>query len=154
MGLYKPFIGDVFGLSRIYDLQVENIENKNFDIGTNYSERNIIDQITKANSIFMQSRTDCESYWYTISKSFFIISPPGNGIDCHRIWESLYLKTVPIVKYHEALEQFKELPICFVEDWNNVTVDWLKSKNYLLEQLRTKLAVLDFSYWKKIITEL
>ena len=30
MGLFKPFIGDVFGLSRIYDLQVENIENKNF----------------------------------------------------------------------------------------------------------------------------
>ena len=30
MGLFKPFIGDVFGLSRIYDLQVENIENKSF----------------------------------------------------------------------------------------------------------------------------
>jgi hypothetical protein len=30
MGLFKPFIGDVFGLSRIYDLQVENIDNKNF----------------------------------------------------------------------------------------------------------------------------
>ena len=30
MGLFKPFIGDVFGLSRIYDLQVENIDNKSF----------------------------------------------------------------------------------------------------------------------------
>ena len=30
MGLFKPFIGNVFGLSDIYDLQVDNIENKNF----------------------------------------------------------------------------------------------------------------------------
>lgn len=33
-----------------------------------------------------------------ISNSKFVISPPGNGYDCHRTWESLFLGAVPIVK--------------------------------------------------------
>ena len=27
----------------------------------------------------------------------FVLSPPGNGIDCHRTWEAIYLGAVPVV---------------------------------------------------------
>lgn len=128
-----------------------NLVYKNFDINTNYNERSEISRITENNGIFMQQTTNCESYWNLISKSIFTISPPGNGIDCHRIWESLYLKTIPVVKFHKALEQFKVCPICFIENWEEVTIDFLKSKVHLLEQFNSKLYTLSFDYWKKII---
>lgn len=32
-----------------------------------------------------------------IKKSKFVLSPPGNGLDCHRTWETIYLGAVPIV---------------------------------------------------------
>jgi hypothetical protein len=54
---------------------------KNFDIGTNYSERHICNTITNSSGIRMSDTTSIENYWRTLSKSMFVISPPGNGID-------------------------------------------------------------------------
>ena len=28
----------------------------------------------------------------------FVASPSGNGLDCHRTWEALLLRSIPIVK--------------------------------------------------------
>lgn len=50
----------------------------------------------------------------------FIASPPGNGIDCHRTWEALYLRVVPIVKRSAAMEAFSLLPIWIVDDWKEL----------------------------------
>jgi hypothetical protein len=36
-------------------------------------------------------------YLKLVSQSKFVLSPPGNGPDCHRTWESIYLGAVPIV---------------------------------------------------------
>ena len=36
---------------------------------------------------------DLKDYRKVLSNSYFVISPPGNGIDCHRTWEALIHKT-------------------------------------------------------------
>lgn len=36
-------------------------------------------------------------YHLLVATSRFVISPPGNGRDCHRTWESIYLGSVPVV---------------------------------------------------------
>lgn len=56
-----------------------------------------------------------------LSRHRFVVCPTGNGIDCHRIWEALYLGVVPIVRRCRALEWFKDMPIMFVDDWTEVT---------------------------------
>ena len=38
------------------------------------------------------------SYYLNLKKSKFCICPEGNGPDCHRLWESLYLDVIPICK--------------------------------------------------------
>src|SRR6185437_1247060 len=43
------------------------------------------------------ARRDFEDYLDALASSYFCISPRGNGIDTHRVWEALYLRTVPIV---------------------------------------------------------
>ena len=59
----------------------------------------------------------------------FAISPEGNGIDCHRTWECLYLGVIPIVKNSNPMSYFKELPILFVDDYSCINNDFLNSSH-------------------------
>ena len=61
-----------------------------------------------------------------------MISPPGNGIDCHRTWEAIYLGSVPVVlkKYisHELIRLF---PIIAVNKWEDF-FELSSSEKYVL----------------------
>jgi len=59
-----------------------------------------------------------ESYLRDLSQHKFCASPQGNGIDCLRTWEAIYLKTVPIVAGFKWQNDLK-LPIINLNDWNN-----------------------------------
>ena len=96
----------------------------------------------------MSEHKNQEDYLNNISRSIFCICPPGNGVDCHRIWECLYLKCIPIIEYHQVFEQFKHLPICFIDDWNKVTVNFLRKNLQKIKELNKKHPELNFYYWK------
>jgi hypothetical protein len=59
-------------------------------------------------------------YLELVSRSKFVLSPPGNGPDCHRTWESIYLGAVPIVL--ESAWPFKDfnLPVAQVSKWEDI----------------------------------
>ena len=46
---------------------------------------------------FVSSFPDSSGYLEEVARSSFVISPPGNGPDCHRTWEAIILGAVPIV---------------------------------------------------------
>lgn len=50
----------------------------------------------------------------------FVLCPRGNGIDTHRLWETLYMKSIPIVRYEKAYCDFTDLPILFVDSWEEL----------------------------------
>lgn len=50
----------------------------------------------------------------------FAVSPRGNGWDCHRTWELLYLGTVPIVRTSPLDGLYRGLPVVIVADWEEV----------------------------------
>jgi hypothetical protein len=58
-------------------------------------------------------------YRRLVRNSQFVISPPGNGYDCHRTWEAIYLGAVPIV-----LRKFwnfgGDLPVLIVDDYSQI----------------------------------
>jgi len=57
-------------------------------------------------------------------------SPRGNGIDCHRTWEALYLDIIPIV-WHSTLDSlYTNLPIIIINDWKEVNEKYLRDKLY------------------------
>lgn len=97
----------------------------------------------------MSNKTDITRYLNYISKSKFVISPPGNGIDCHRIWECMFLGTTPIVLYNECFSQFNHLPILFVDSWEEVTTESLRNKvdNYSFDNIKE----LTLDYWREKI---
>jgi len=52
----------------------------------------------------------------------FCISPEGNGSDCHRLWEALYLKVVPIVLRTPFTETLliNKIPLVVLEKWEDL----------------------------------
>jgi len=70
-----------------------------FNKNTNYQKRNVIlNQIkSKENFVFKTFDNNFE-YLKELSKYKFSLCPPGNGLDTHRVWESLLVGTIPIVE--------------------------------------------------------
>lgn len=87
--------------------------------------------------------------WQTMSQYKFVISPHGNGLDCHRTWEALALGCIPIVKSGPLDSMFSELPVLIVKEWNDVTADLLTTWN----PTNTSLDKLMLSYWDKLINK-
>ncbi len=68
----------------------------------------------------------------------FMICPEGHGIDCHRNWESLYLRRVPIMKKSPYFGRLMDgFPVLFVDDWSQVTKELLEKCDHLFEQAQT-----------------
>ena len=58
-----------------------------------------------------------KKYRKELARSYFVLSPPGNGFDCHRTWEAIYFKTIPVVlKGYFGFEGL-DLPIFVVESY-------------------------------------
>ena len=57
-----------------------------------------------------------DSYRKSLSNSYFVISPPGNGIDCHRTWEAFYHKTIPVIENKYFLFKDNDLPVLVVDN--------------------------------------
>ena len=59
-------------------------------------------------------------YRKLILRSRFVLSPPGNGPDCHRTWEALYLGATPIVLRDSWPFTAHDLPVLQVDSWHGI----------------------------------
>lgn len=103
----------------------------NYDISTNTSERTAALHALNNKTFITKDFTkhSFKQYLEIVAKHKFIISPPGNSVDCHRIWESIYLGTIPVCLKSVPLVYFKDSPILFVDSWDQITEDFLMN-NY------------------------
>jgi len=81
----------------------------------------------------------------------FVLCPPGNGIDTHRMWEALYLGAIPIVENHPALKAFAELPILCVDDLSKIDETRLQREYEAFCARSWDLRKLFFPYWKEVV---
>ena len=94
----------------------DNLFYINFEI-TNFNRNDCLDKLYKF-GLHKQERKSFKNYLRELSKSYFVISPEGNGIDCHKTWESLYVKSVPIITKSINAEFYKDYPIIIIDDWS------------------------------------
>lgn len=81
----------------------------------------------------------------------FSICPRGAGVDTHRLWETLYMGSIPVVIKHDALMDFNDLPILFIDKWINVTEEFLNKKYDEMQAMQWNMDKLKFSYWENLI---
>ena len=72
------------------------------------------------------------SYKKLLRDSTFVLSPPGNGIDCHRTWESIYLKSIPIVLSRAWPFSEFSLPVLALNSWDEITQSCLDKADFNL----------------------
>ena len=80
-------------------------------------------------------RVDYTNFLLNLARHKFVLSPRGNAIDCHRHWEVLYMRRVPVMKRHPYLEElFKDYPVLFVDKYSDITKDLLLENEHLFQQ--------------------
>lgn len=59
----------------------------------------------------------------------FVISPEGNGIDCHRHYEALMAGCIPIIEDNPFIrEKYRGCPILFTKDYSEINEFYLEQK--------------------------
>jgi len=96
-----------------------------------------------------------DKYIDNIYNHKFVICPEGNGIDTHRIWECLYMGTIPIVEDNINNQFFKyNLPMIVVDEWSDITKEWLNYQKGWMDEWDYSPQMLTFEYWKNKIRDI
>jgi len=135
---------------------IEQLLYINHSTNTNSKERSGIKQLflDKSWAKVEIETVDYNSYLSSLKKSKFMICPEGNAVDCHRNWEVLYMRRVPVMKKNKYLEYlFRDYPVLFVNDYTEVNEEYLLSNGHLFDQMREiDLDCLDIqNFYVKII---
>ena len=84
-----------------------------------------------------EQRVNYYHFLLNLANHKFILCPRGNAIDCHRNWEVLYMRRVPVMKRDEYLEVlFKDYPVLFVDKYSDITKELLLENEHLFLQAR------------------
>jgi len=111
----------------------KNIAYANFNIRTNHQQREYCLNNIPEKIVEIENNVDFYTYLKHTSQAYFSICPLGNGIDSHRIWESLYLHTVPIVEMTHNIKWLTKkynLPIIIIQDWAELSQMTLNASLY------------------------
>lgn len=132
----------------------ENLLYVNFSFNTNKERKNIHRKLLENG--FTENKKLCwEEYIKTLSTYKFCISPPGGGVDCHRHWESIYIGCIPVVLKDDILyKHFDDLPILYVDNYDNITKEYLNRQYEMLKNKKFSLEKTTLSYWKDEIKKL
>jgi hypothetical protein len=159
----------------------------NFNTDSNMGYRIFIKNISKEIPHItyedpIENENGYKNYWNQILDHESTLCPIGNGIDTHRIWETLYCKRIPITingncnksikintgcwgeswqippqedEYAIYTKLYSQLPIVILDNYEQ-----LYDQNYLKSQIeyqKTKnynIELIDFNYWKSYILNL
>lgn len=148
----KQIMIDVFN----DDLKKKNLAYMNFNISNYPNERKFIVDKFKNESWVKSGNIENSidgrrQFLIDIRSSRFVFCPRGNGIDTHRLWETLYMGSIPIVKYENAHHLFTDLPILFIKDWNEISEEFLNIKYEEIMQKDWNMDKLKISHWLEFI---
>ena len=85
--------------------------------------------------------------WENYTKHAFILSPFGNGFDCHRTWEALCCGCIVIMRNSFMAPLFEGLPVLNVREWSDINEELLQK---ILEEYSAKTwnyEKLTLQYW-------
>jgi hypothetical protein len=114
-------------------------------VGNNKEARHQIENVAGKNILNIQHRLDYISFMDLMNASRYSISPPGNGVDCHRTMESIKVNSRPIVIRSILDDLHTEMGCAIVDNWLEVgNIDLAIPVN--MDKKYTT-----FEYWKQRI---
>lgn len=125
----------------------------NWNINTNQEIRGKILEKLQANDmqICFQCGLSFEDYCEHMCCHQFVVCPPGNGVDTHRLWEALYMGCYPITLKHRIYDNY-DLPILQVNDWSEINNELLE--NFFIKwNIKRNNDQLNMSWWTNLIKQ-
>jgi len=159
----------------------------NFNTDSNMGYRIFIKNISKEIPHItyedpIENKNGYKNYWNQILDHESVLCPIGNGIDTHRIWETLYCKRIPITinancfksikistgcggeslqvppqedEYAIYTKIYSHLPIVILDNYQQLyDQDYLKSQIEYQKNKNYNIELIDFNYWKSCILNL
>lgn len=124
----------------------------NFVVGNYVKERGLVADLFKDKPYcLVSSPKSYEEYLLELAQSVFVLSPRGNGIDCHRTWEALLMGAIPIVKTSSLDPLYDKLPVLIVQDWHEVDLAFLEKKYHEMQGQEYDLRRIYGAYWLELI---
>jgi hypothetical protein len=127
----------------------------NFSVCTNVDERQPCKDICIGNELidFVPHNISIQQFYDTLLDYKYIISPPGNGIDCHRHVEALLADRIPVIKRSTAMNLYKDTSVLFVDDWAELA-DLPLDDMYEDIKAKSNREMLTQAYWDKRIMDI
>jgi len=88
-----------------------------FSLHTNPVERGECSKVALKLGSKKLERSTGSGYRRALTESKYVLSPAGNGIDCHRTWEAMYLGAIPILRREHWPFVSQNLPVLLVDEW-------------------------------------
>jgi hypothetical protein len=89
------------------------------------------------------------NYLANLRRSNFVLCPEGNGMDTHRLWETLYMGGVPVVvrsKYMDPL--YNQLPLVRLNSWADLSNPSILERKWLeVQEFQWDDSILTQTYW-------
>jgi hypothetical protein len=125
----------------------DNLVYMNFDLNTNRERRSMVyDKFHGKDYVLETPSKSFADYLRDLRSSKYVLSPPGRGIDCHRVWESILMGAIPIVERSHNMSFYEEMPIILVDDWDTISKEWLEGQ---YDEIKSKdfEDVMKMDYW-------
>jgi hypothetical protein len=135
---------------------VKAYANFQFMMWTRYGKidrKDAIEKVSKDLVFYEPFKATRDVCWKHMIECAFVLSPWGNGLDCHRTWEALCLGCIPIVKTSGLDALFQDLPVWIVRDWTDVTLESMKQTVEEFKAKSFKYEKLTLTYWRNILNQ-
>jgi hypothetical protein len=125
--------------------------------GNTHKVRNLIDRDYKIYSNkkeikYLSERLSKRRYKKILNDYNLVACPRGNGVDTHRVWESIYYGKHPVIvkdAWSKSLS-YLNLPLVYIENWT--TSEVVASKFLVVDAFDpNKLESIWETYWQKLI---
>ena len=94
-----------------------------FNKYTNFKKRsNLQNQLSYLDFVKIKNFDKTKNYFKEIKNFKFVLSPQGNGLDTHRIWESLLLDCIPVMIENNFTQNLKKnkIPGLYLHNWSEL----------------------------------
>lgn len=121
----------------------------NFSRNTNFSERSGLynNYEKKEWTVVNNPGLRMDDYQSSVEKYRYILCPWGNGVDTHRVWETLYSGNIPVTKKHHTFSTSKGLPILFIPEYEDITLENLTTFYDNIKGDKNMYEKLDINFW-------
>lgn len=144
----------------------ENNENANkidmilsdthFSISNSFDRKDLFNKLKNNKNIhFIEEKKNFTDIFKLYNNYKFVLSPMGNGLDCHRTWECLLAGAIVITKSSPLDDMYidNDLPVVIIEDWDELNENINEKMNDWYDRFKSSTTYdniihkLRFKYW-------